>query len=264
MQSSLLVLCYYISGQSFFVSIDESTTLSFSQILFPSLSSSSVPSNRLLNMSFDCATGQLDIHTELNGGIEIIPKVLSFNNIILLLKVKVAGKVTFDSLIMNGNAQLFGETTFVAVRYDFKAHTFSFPPPLVLLVRQLADHLPTLKTTLPRTVSEIAYSVITAFSYSPKSKELSIHSTAPEVFVVPNVIKLTSAKFSMSTLIGSSPSLKNLSFSGKWKIGAHVLVTSLRYNGPKQLFHVSSTVSSRSAKYLIQKISDITNSLYTH
>ena len=220
-------------------------------------------------MSLNCANGQLDVHAELSGGLEVIPQVLRFGNVIMSLRVKIGSKVTFDRLILSANTQLFGESTFVAVKYDFTLHTFSIPPSLVLSVKQLADHIPTLKTTLsnlPGVAAEILDSSIRAFNYKPQTKELTIHSTASEVFVVPKVVKLTHVKFSLNVIIASSPSVKSLSFSGMWKVGTIDFVTHLKYNRPKQLFHVTSTSSNGtqlSAKDLVQKIAGFSYSLPT-
>ena len=87
--------------------------------------------------------------------------------------------------------------------------------------------------------------------------ELSLSTTVPQVSLIPNVIMLTNAKFSVQAAIGSSPSLKSLMFSGMWQIGKTSLVTNLKYNGPKKLFHVTATSggsSTLSAKDLVQKI----------
>ena len=218
-------------------------------------------------MSFSCATGQLDVHVQLSGTLEVIPQVVTFNNVVVSLRVHIGSKLTFNTLILSAETQLFGKATFVAVKYDFSTHKFSVPPSLVLSVNQIANHISTFKATLsnlPSTVSEILSSRITAFNYNSQTKELSLSSTVPELSLIPNLVKLTNARFSLQVVIGSSPSLKSLSFSGMWQVGKSSFVTNLKYNGPKKLFHITATSSSSStlsAKDLVQKITGSTYNL---
>ncbi|CAI7990402.1 hypothetical protein GBAR_LOCUS477, partial [Geodia barretti] len=251
---------YIQEGEVIFASAAEGNAVSLTTALFPSLSSSSLPPNKLLNISFSCATGQLDVHVQLSGTLVLIPQVLSFTDVTLSVRMHIGSKVTFNTLILSGETQLFGTNTFVAVKYDPASKKFSVPPSLVLSVNQISSHISSFKTTLdtlPSTASELLSSRITAFSYDPQTMELSLSTTVPQVSLIPNVIMLTNAKFSVQAAIGSSPSLKSLMFSGMWQIGKTSLVTNLKYNGPKKLFHVTATSggsSTLSAKDLVQKI----------
>ena len=215
-------------------------------------------------MSFSCATGQLDVHVQLSGTLEVIPQVVTFNNVVVSLRVHIGSKLTFNTLILSAETQLFGKATFVAVKYDFSTHKFSVPPSLVLSVNQIANHISTFKATLsnlPSTISEILSSRITAFNYNSQTKELSLSSTVPQLSLIPNLVKLTNVRFSLQVVIGSSPSLKSLSFSGMWQVGKSSFVSNLKYNGPKKLFHITATSSSSStlsAKDLVQKITGST------
>ena len=69
-----------------YIFLDDSQTLSINEALFPG-QASNLPQNNLLNMTFKCATGQLDVHVRVSGGIEIIPQVLSLNNLILSIRI---------------------------------------------------------------------------------------------------------------------------------------------------------------------------------
>ena len=93
-------------------------TLSLTETLFPGVSSS-LPQNRILNMTFDCNTNQLDLHIEISEGAEFIPEVLSFSNLVLSLRVTIDTPPTFNSIVLSANTQLFSIATFVAVKYDF-------------------------------------------------------------------------------------------------------------------------------------------------
>ena len=81
--------------------------------------SSSLPQNRIHNVTFDCNTNQLDLHIEISEGAEVIPEVLSFSNLILSLRVTIDTKPSFNSIILSANTQLFSIATFVAVKYNF-------------------------------------------------------------------------------------------------------------------------------------------------
>lgn len=93
-------------------------TLSLTQVLFPG-SSSSLPQNQLLNMTYDCTSNQLDVHVEISSGVEVVPGILSFTNVVLSLRVTIGLTPAFVTIILSANTQLFSLETFVAVRYDF-------------------------------------------------------------------------------------------------------------------------------------------------
>ena len=111
------------TNRVFYVTAKPGKTLSITA-LFPGLSSN-FPRNTFLNLTFNCATKQLDVHIRISENIEVIPKVLSFCNIILSLRVTVAPQLTFNSVILSANTQLFSLTTFVAVKYDFATKKFA-------------------------------------------------------------------------------------------------------------------------------------------
>ena len=248
------------------MSVDDSKTLSLTETLFPG-QSSSLPQNKVLNMTFNCATGQLDVHVKISEGIEIIPQVLSFSDLLLSLRVKVTPKATFQALILSANTQLFSKPTFVAVRYDFGTQKFSIPQFLTFSVKQLTDGISNLKTaldSLPQTVSEMENSKVTGFNFNPQTKELALNTVVPEITLIPNILKLTSVTFKLEVVIGSSPSVKSLTFSGTWKIGTASLTTTIQYNEPQQLLHVTAKTQSGTTlniEALTKKIAGVTHSL---
>ena len=93
-------------------------TLSLTETLFPD-SSSELPQNKLLNMTFDCTTKQLDVHIQVSEGVEVIPRILSFSNLVLSLRVTFGAQPHFHSVILSAQTQLFSMSTFVAVEYKF-------------------------------------------------------------------------------------------------------------------------------------------------
>ena len=70
-------------------------------------------------MTFDCTTKQLDVHIQVSEGVEVIPQILSFNNLVLSLRLTFGVHLTFHSVILSAQTNLFNMTTFVAVEYKF-------------------------------------------------------------------------------------------------------------------------------------------------
>ena len=93
-------------------------TLSLTETLFPGFSSE-LPQNKLLNMTFDCTTKQLDVHIQVSEGVEVIPHILSFSNLVMSLRVTFGVQPHFHSVILSAQTQLFSMSTFVAVEYKF-------------------------------------------------------------------------------------------------------------------------------------------------
>ena len=80
MEQHLTIFLPFITGLVIFVAVKPGQTLSLTQTLFPG-STSSLPPNSLLNMTFDCTTKQLVVHTQVSEGIQVIPQVLSLSNL---------------------------------------------------------------------------------------------------------------------------------------------------------------------------------------
>ena len=119
-----IILSTFFAGTIIFASVKPEQTISLTETLFPG-SSSSLPQNKLLNMTFDCTTKQLDVHIQVSEGVEVIPQVLSFSNLVLSLRVTLGAPPQFQSVILSANAQLFSVTTFVAVEYKFDSKAFA-------------------------------------------------------------------------------------------------------------------------------------------
>ena len=106
------------AGSMFYVSPVEGQTVSLTEALFPD-QSSSLPQNRLLNMTFDCTSKQLNVHVEISAAVEVIPQILSLSNLTLSFRVTLSSQPSFNAIVLSGNTQLFSLATFVAVKYDF-------------------------------------------------------------------------------------------------------------------------------------------------
>ena len=124
MEQHLTIFLPFITGLVIFVAVKPGQTLSLTQTLFPG-STSSLPPNSLLNMTFDCTTKQLVVHTQVSEGIQVIPQVLSLSNFVLSLRVILGTPPQFQSVILSANTQLFSINTFVAVEYKFDTKSFA-------------------------------------------------------------------------------------------------------------------------------------------
>ena len=92
-------------------------SVSLDQILFPSLTPV-LPAHQLLNLTFDCATNQLDVHIKISSGAEIIPNILSFSNLVLSATATLTTTPSLSSLILSAVTQAFTTEAFVAVKFD--------------------------------------------------------------------------------------------------------------------------------------------------
>ena len=126
----IIIILFQPTGRVFFLSVPKNKKVSLPSALFPKWSG--LPQSKLLNMTFSCTTGQLDLHAQLSGTLEVIPRVLSLKNTILSVRVHFGSKVTFKTLILSGVTQFLGKTTSVAVKYDFATRKFLLPPSLMV------------------------------------------------------------------------------------------------------------------------------------
>ena len=108
----------WVSGPVFYAAPKPGLTVSLTEVLFPGVSSA-FPQNELLNMTFDCSNKQLDVHVQISSGVEVVPDVISFSNVIFSLRVTLGLPPTFNTTVLSANTQLFSMSTFVGVRYDF-------------------------------------------------------------------------------------------------------------------------------------------------
>ena len=414
------------AGSIFHVSPKAGKTLSLTEALFPG-QSSSLPQNRLLNMTYDCTTKQLDVHVQISTGVEVIPQILSLSNLILSFRVTISSPPAFNAVVLSANTQLFSLATFVAVKYDFAtqkvsikgvptttsslnmqnalravsgtslkvpsgmsaisqitflgqeengvttiaikgksnentvvvilqkssskstaaliadirnfnlagfvntalsidissvplfgtltipklgfsaatgeitssllpqlyvtgspleaygttlpsgvtAHftvdvagvsvsaafslsklSFKVPKTGSLSVKKLLDQIPNLDSlnSLPSAVSDILNSQISGFNFDPQSKQLTLGLSLSELTLIPNVLKLADVDFMLDAMIGSNPLIKNLKFSGTWKIGTVSVTTNIKYNGAQKLFHVMATPANGSSPLSIDAL----------
>ena len=400
--------------------------MSLTEALFPG-QSSSLPQNKLLNMTFDCTSKQLEVHIEISTGVEVIPQILSLSNLVLSIQVTMGSPPTFKTIVLSATTKLFSVETFVAVKYDFTtekvaikgiptttsslnmqnalqavsgtslkvpsglseisqitflgqeengvttlaikgksnentvvvilqrsssktaaaliadirnfnlasfvntalsidissvplfgtltvpnlgfsaatseitssllpqlyvtgspleafgtnlpsgvtAHftidvagvsvsaafslsklSFKVPKTGSLSVKKLLEQIPNLNSlnSLPSAVSDVLNSQISGFNFDPQSKELTLGLSLPKITLIPNVLKLADVDFILDAMIGSNPSIKNLKFSGTWKVGTVSLTTKIEYNGEKKLFHVMATPASGSSPLSIDAL----------
>ena len=433
---SFIIFC--CAGQVFYVSVNNGNMLSISEVLFPG-QASNLPQNTLVNMSFSCATGQLDVHIRISDGVQIIPQVLSLSNLLLSLRVRVGSQSALKTIIFSANTQLFSIQTFVAVKYSFEtsrfaikgiptdtssismqnalqavtgtslkipstistlsevtflgleengvatiaikgksngnmvvvilqrsatkttaaviadlhqfnlasfintvlntdissapifgtltiphlgfsattgeitssllpqlyasdsplasygttlpsgttAHftlniasgvnvmatfsmskfTFQVPKSVTFVVKQLLDQIPNFQnslSSLPQTITDLLNSKITAFNFDPQTKELMLHTSVPQVTLIPNILKLMSVTFNFDAVIGPRPTIKHLTFSGTWSIGTVTLTTKVAYDVANKLLHVMASPGNSgtlSIKTLVKNIAGIPHNL---
>ena len=132
----------------------------------------------------------------------------------------------------------------VMATFSMSKFAFQVPKSVTFVVKQLLDQIPNLQSSLsslPQTITDLLNSKITAFNFDPQTKELMLHTSVPQITLIPNVLKLTSVTFNFDAVIGPSPTIKHLTFSGTWSIGTVTLTTRVMYNGAKKLLHVMAS-----------------------
>ena len=152
-------------------------------------------------MTFNCATGQLDVHIRVSGGIEIIPQVLSLSNLILSIRIAVSSQSALKTMVLSANTQMFSLQAFVAVRYNFETSKFAIKglPTETSSISQIPN-LKNSLSTLPNAIADLLNSQIKGFYYSLQTKELVLHTTLPHITLIPNVLKLMSVAISLDTI----------------------------------------------------------------
>ena len=430
-------ICHYILGKHLFASVINGKTLSLTEALFPG-QKSSIPQNELINMTFNCANGQLDVHIRVSTEVVIIPQILSLSNIILSLRATIGSKSAIQVIIMSANTQLFNLKSFVAVRYNFKTskffirgiptdtkslsmqnalkavsgttlkvppilsslseitflglkekdvstiaikgksgnnvivvilqngvakkaaviadiHTFKLasfvsstlnvdisnvpifgsltidrfafsastgeitssllpqlypsgshlslfgstlpsgvnaaftvdfangvkvmgafsngkmafkvPQSVTFVAKKLLRQIPNfdkLLISLPQPITDLLNAKIVVFDFDPRSKALILHATIPQITLIQNVLKLMKVTFNINAIVSTSPSIKDLTFSGTWEIGKVSLLTKVMYNGGKKLFHVTASAGSGatlSISTLIKSVGGISHNI---
>ena len=196
-------------------------------------------------MTFNCATGQLDVHVKLSGEVQIVPQVLSLSNVVLSIRANLGSQHALKVMILSANTQMFSMQAFVAVKYNFQTSQFSIKgiPTATNTLNQISQLTITFRS-LPKQIADITKSRITAFFYNLKNKQLILHTTLDQITLIPNVLKLTNIAFNIDVVTNPTTTINHLSFSGTWKIGTISVTTKVVYNGVKKLLHVTASAGS--------------------
>ena len=155
----------------------------------------------------------------------------------------------------------------VMATFSMSKFTFQVPNTVTFVVKQLLDQIPNFQSSLnslPQSIMDLLNSKITAFNFDPQTKELTLHTSVPQITLIPNILKLTSVTFNLDAVIGPSPTIKHLTFSGTWSIGTVTLTTRVMYNGAKKLLHVMASPgqsSTLSIEMLMKSIAGIPHNL---
>ena len=228
----------------FYIHTDDTQTLSITDVLFPG-QASSLPQNHLLNMTFNCATGQLDFHIKLSGEVQIVPQVLSLSNLVLSIRATLGTHSALKVMILSAKTQMFSLQAFVAVKYNFQTSKFSIKgiPTATNMLNQISQFTTTL-SSLPKQIADMTKSRITTFYYNLENKQLILHATLEQITLIPNVLKLTNVVFNIDIVTNPTTAINHLSFSGTWKIGTISVTTKVVYNGAKKLLHMTVSAGS--------------------
>ena len=99
--------------------------MSLTEALFPG-QNDHLPQNRLLNFTYDCSTTTLLVHAQITTKVEIIPHILSFNNLTFSIQVNMDVEPTLNVAVLSGNTVLLDFPAFVAVKYNVMTHGVIF------------------------------------------------------------------------------------------------------------------------------------------
>ena len=231
------------TGKIFYVHTDDNQATNITEVLFPG-QSSSIPQNKLLNMTFTCATGQLDVHVKLSDVVQIDSQVLSLSNPVLSIRATVGSKSALKIMILSANTQMFSLQAFVAVKYDFQMSKFFIKGMTATNTLNQISQLKSTLNLLPNTISGLKQSKITAFFYNMNTKELVLMTTLEEITLIQNILKLKSVAIKIDTTIEPTPSINHLTFSGTWQINTISVTTNVAYSITKKLLHVIAQAGS--------------------
>ena len=90
-------------------------------ILVLNNTSNGLPTNALLNMTYNCANKKLRVHIHINTPVEVIPHVTSFNSFTFSISMFVDSKEPFETAIFSGQTTILKIPAFVAVRFLFSS-----------------------------------------------------------------------------------------------------------------------------------------------
>ena len=144
---------------------------------------------------------------------------------------------------------------------------FKVPQSTTFVAKKLLTQIPNfdkLISSLPRPITDLLNAKIVVFDFDPQSKALILHATIPQITLIQNVLKLVDVTFNIDAIVSTSPSIKDLTFSGSWEIGKVRLLTKVMYNGGKKLLHVTASAGSGatlSVSALIKSVAGISHNI---
>ena len=231
------------TGKIFYIYTDDNQATNITEVLFPG-QSSNIPQNKLLNMTFNCATGQLDVHIKLNDVVQIDSQVLSLSNPVLSIRATVNSQSSLKIMILSANTQMFSLQAFVAVKHDFQMSLVFIKG---MTASNTLNQVVQLKSTLdmlPNAISGLKQSKITAFFYSMNTKQLVLMTTLEEITMIPNILKLKTIAINIDTTMNPTPAINHLTFSGTWQINTISVKTNVAYSIAKKLLHLTAQAKS--------------------
>ena len=204
------------------------------------------------------------MHTRVSEEVEIIPQVLSLSDLILSIRMTVSTQSTLKTMVLSATTQMFSIQAFIAVKYDFETSKFVIKgiPTDTSYVKQIPNLQKSL-SSLPTAITELLNSKITAFYYDLPTKKLTLHTTLPEITLIPNVLKLMSITITLDCITGSSPAFEHLTFFGTWRIGTVSLNTTVVYNGASKLLRLTSSPENHSSLSIEALMKNIAGTSHT-
>ena len=139
--------------------------MSLTEALFPG-QNDHLPQNRLLNFTYDCSTKTLNVHAKITTKVEVIPHILSFDNLTFSIQINMNVEPTVNAAVLSGNTVLLDFPAFVAVKYNVMTHRVIFKgvptaPDSMTLQNTLAAVSGTSRIRVPpginNTISEVTF-----------------------------------------------------------------------------------------------------------
>ncbi|CAI8022055.1 hypothetical protein GBAR_LOCUS12977, partial [Geodia barretti] len=87
--------------------------------VFNETSNDIILQNRLLNMTYNCASKKLSIHIDVSSPTAVIKNVLSFNRFTFSLSMVVDSRDAFETAVFSGSTTFLDIPAFVAVRFKY-------------------------------------------------------------------------------------------------------------------------------------------------
>ena len=128
-----------------------------------------------------------------------------------------------------------------------------------LSLNRLLSLLPRLKhivNNLPRPLRDLASATVESFEYRPRKNEIEFNGRIGSVPIIPKLISLRNAEFSLIGTIGRNSSVRFASFKGKWAFSSLSLTTEVVYDNGR--FEIKAKPDTTKALSLSNIIASIT------